>query len=216
MNAHPKPTQTKTHIDMGYALINVNLSAKEDEHVDDHKNHNGKKARVLMMRHAPTASVRDTVTIFHRGFVYISRHGPDTLITEAMRIAVAPIIVISDGAAAGASGAEPSSISDGAEPSSISDGAGEINAKARILIELVRIRELGTAKGCRYGGPATLCRLTFSIRYESTTRVRAIGDGKITGRVKRRTHGYYARITEAAHTAGDTFTAMVMPLPFGH
>ena len=199
MNAHPKPTQTKTHIDMGYALINVNLSAKEDAHVDDH---DGKKARVLMMRHAPTASVRDTVTIFHRGFVYISRHGPDTLITEAMRI-----IIISDGAAAGASGAEPSSIS---------DGAGEINAKARILIELVRIRELGTAKGCRYGGPATLCRLTFSIRYESTTRVRGTGDGKTTGRVKRRTHGYYARITEAAHTAGDTFTAMVMPLPFGH
>ena len=32
-------------------------------------------------------------------------------------------------------------------------------------------------------------------------------------RVKRRTHGFYARITEAAHTAGDTFTAMVMPLP---
>ena len=205
MNAHPKPTQTKTHIDMGYALINVNLSAKDDAHVDDH---DGKKARVLMMRHAPTASVRDTVTIFHRGFVYISRHGPDTLITEAMRIAVAPIIVISDGAAAGASGAEPSSME--------GDGAGEINAKARILIELVRIKELGTAKGCRYGGPATLCRLTFSIRYESTTRVRSVCDGKTTGRVKRRTHGYYARITEAAHTAGDTFTAMVMPLPFGH
>ena len=149
-------THTKTK-PMGYALINVNLSAKEDAHVDDH---DGKKARVLMMRHAPTASVRDTVTIFHRGFVYISRHGPDTLITEAMRVAVAqfnpaPAPVIGDAAAgaapsapavissivcaAGASGAEPSSISDGAEPSSISDGAGEINAKARILIELVRI-----------------------------------------------------------------------------
>ena len=93
----------------------------------------------------------------------------------------------------------------------ISDGAGEINAKARILIELVRIRELGTAKGCRYGGPATLCRLTFNVRYESTTRVNA-ADGSVR-RVKRRTHGFYARITKAAHTAGDTFTAMVMPLP---
>ena len=63
-------------------------------------------------------------------------------------------------------------------------------------IELVEVKKLQKATGCRYGGPATMCELSFKI--ESDDR-----DHK----------AFFARITKAAYDSNDVFTAMTMPLP---
>ena len=61
-------------------------------------------------------------------------------------------------------------------------------------VEIVDVTELKTSIGSRYGGPATLCELTFQIDNNEHK-------------------AYFGRVTETAYNAGDFFTAMTMPLP---
>ena len=61
--------------------------------------------------------------------------------------------------------------------------------------ELVSIKRLAEAEG-RYGGPATMCQLTFKLP----------DDRLVTA--------YFAQITQAQHNARDTTTAVTMPLPW--
>ena len=63
-------------------------------------------------------------------------------------------------------------------------------------IELVDVKKLKKATGCRYGGPATMCELSFKIENDA-----------------REHKAFFARITKAAYDANDVFTAMTMPLP---
>ena len=178
---------------MSYALIKVKL-------VDDDKNGGGgvddeveskTKARVLMMLDNP--KVKDTITIFYKGFAYISRNKPN-LVTEAMRLAVVnfnkppPM----DGEKADVVKADEEKM------------VGEIDENAKVIVELFRIKKMGECKGNRFGGPAAFYRLTFNVRYKSTI---------FNIRRKTRTHGIYARITEVEHEAGDFFTALTMPVP---
>ena len=63
-------------------------------------------------------------------------------------------------------------------------------------IELVDVKKLKKATGCRYGGPATMCELSFKIKNDD-----------------REHKAFFARITKAAYDANDVFTAMTMSLP---
>ena len=78
------------------------------------------------------------------------------------------------------------------------DAEGLITAKIKTepdSVELVGVKKLAKATGSRYGGPARMCELSFTLGDDIEHKA------------------YFACISEKAHQAGDVHTAFLMPLP---